>query len=66
MINSQKLFIGVVFIGLIGACTPEHISENRQAEDSIGEPLEETNPIQNTTPDTGDDQSIEPDNDKDG
>ena len=66
MKSSRKLFIVVVCIGLVTSCTPQHIDEYQQAEDPSTGSIEETNPIQNTTPDTGDDQSIEPDNDKDG
>ena len=66
MKSSQNLFIAVVFIGFLASCPPEHINEYQQAEDPSTESIEEINPSQNMTPDTGDDQSIEPDNDKDG
>ncbi|MDQ7918264.1 hypothetical protein RBU60_11815 [Mesonia sp. MT50] len=63
MNNTQKIFIGILILGASNSCTPERIPETFSAGDNIGN---ESPQDPNTTPDTGDDQSQEPDNEKDG
>lgn len=59
MKTHKIIFIGIIVMGAAHACTPEQITEQTQAEQLFNDKI-------GTLPDTGDDQSQEPDNEKDG